>query len=328
MAGVQGTKHREGAWRGWRLSGALLEFSAWSSRQLPCLQHHVAGSSSTEQDTLAQLQQQLHIRRKARQAAVEAAQRRQKRKDATSGSNRDSAEGFAHQHLKGAGEAVGSSWQGRVVWVTVLLLVGQWCVFQRKGLVIAPITAAAAVVYGVSRGLLLPDEAAVQQLAAVFDANQGPAVAVSGWPAVKCPHLVVYVVTARLWHELSNQLQPDYLCKTFTSSQYGVAVTAGKGVPGSRKSSDYRCHPPSACLLQIGVGCVLLSMAIGLLLPLLLLSAAFVAVTWVWAAASTLALASTPAMSQAGLALWMLAQLYFLTGGGDPLKSECKDQRV
>jgi hypothetical protein len=81
-------------------------------------------------------------------------------------------------------------------------------------------------------------------------------------------------------------------------------------------------------VLQIGVGFVLISLAISLLLPLLLLSAAFVSVTWVWAAASTLALASTPAMSQAGFALWMLAQLYFLTGGGDPLKSGFIAQQV
>jgi hypothetical protein len=179
VASMQGTKHREGEWRGWRLSGALLELSAWSSRQSPCLQHHVADSSSTEQEVLAQLQQQLHIRRKARQAAVEAAQRRQKRKDAGSSSNADSAEGPADQHLKGAGGVLGSSWQGRVVWVIVLMVVGQWCIFQRTALLIAPIAAAAAVVYGVSRGLLLPDEAAVQQLAAVLDANQGLAAAVS-----------------------------------------------------------------------------------------------------------------------------------------------------
>jgi hypothetical protein len=152
--------------------------SAWSSRQSPCLQHHVADSSSTEQDILRQLQQQLHIRRKARQAAVEAAQRRQKRKD-TGSSNADSAEDSADQHSKGAGKLFGSSWQGLVVWATVLLVVGQWCVFQRKTLLIVPVVAAAATVYGVSRGLLLPNEAAVQQLAAVLDANQGVAAAVS-----------------------------------------------------------------------------------------------------------------------------------------------------
>jgi hypothetical protein len=74
--------------------------------------------------------------------------------------------------------------------------------------------------------------------------------------------------------------------------------------------------------LQAGGGFVLLSMAIGLLLPLLLASAAFVTITWVWAAATTLALASTPIMSQCGLALWFLGQAYFLVGGGDPIKCE------
>jgi hypothetical protein len=67
---------------------------------------------------------------------------------------------------------------------------------------------------------------------------------------------------------------------------------------------------------------VLFSLTIGVLLPVMLAAAAFVTVTWVWSAASTLSIASTPAVSQAGLALWMAAQVYFLTGGGDLVRSE------
>jgi hypothetical protein len=63
-------------------------------------------------------------------------------------------------------------------------------------------------------------------------------------------------------------------------------------------------------------------MAVGVLLPVLLAAAAFVSVTWVWAAASTLSIASTPAVSQAGLALWMALQVYLFTGGGDLVQSE------
>lgn len=72
--------------------------------------------------------------------------------------------------------------------------------------------------------------------------------------------------------------------------------------------------------MQVGTGLVLFSLTVGVLLPLLLASVAFVTITWVWAAASTLALASTPAISQCSLALWFLAQAYFITGGGDPIK--------
>lgn len=79
-------------------------------------------------------------------------------------------------------------------------------------------------------------------------------------------------------------------------------------------------------MLQAGGGFVLFSMAVGLLLPLLLAAAAFVTITWVWAAATTLALASTPIMSQCGLALWFVGQAYFLVGGGDPIKCEHKRQ--
>ena len=74
--------------------------------------------------------------------------------------------------------------------------------------------------------------------------------------------------------------------------------------------------------MQVGTGLVLFSLTVGVLLPLLLASVAFVTITWAWAAASMLALASTPAISQCSLALWFLAQAYFITGGGDPIKGE------
>lgn len=176
---AQGKKHRDSTWRAWRLSGALLEFSAWSSRQAPCLQRHMSDSTSTEQDVLAQLQQQLSIRRKARQAALESAQRRQKRvRNGESSTDQDSAAAAGWDQLQAA-DADSLSWQGCALWGSVLVIVAGWCLSWQKALRFAPVIAAAAVVYGVSRGLLLPDEAAVQQLAAVFGADGTSATVVS-----------------------------------------------------------------------------------------------------------------------------------------------------
>lgn len=168
LIAMQGTKHREGFWRAWRLSGALLEFSSWSSRQAPCFQHHLVNSTSTAQEVAAQLQQQLLIRRKARQAALEAEQRRKNRKgqptSATDTLDNDRARG------EGGYEA-GSTWQGFAVWASVLVIVAGYSITRTRVVTVAPLVAAAGVVCYISNGVLLPDEAYVQHLASVFDAD-------------------------------------------------------------------------------------------------------------------------------------------------------------
>lgn len=190
----QGTKHREGAWRAWRLSGALLEFSAWSSRQSPCLQHHLSSSARTEQDTLAQLQQQLHVRRKARQAAVEEERRRRKRSRGQDSSGDDSADAAGYDYGQRPGGYSGCSWQGCALWGCVLVVVAGWCVGRKGVLLLAPVVAAGAAVYCISSGVLLPNEAAVQQLARVFDEDGSAAILVRvtlgvGGPVLCCAAL-------------------------------------------------------------------------------------------------------------------------------------------
>jgi Flp pilus assembly protein TadB len=171
---AQGTKHREGAWRAWRLSGALLEFSAWSSRQSPCLRHHLSISARTEQDALAQLQQQLHVRRKARQAALDEERRRRKRsrgQDSNSDDDADAAAGYDYDQRPGS-YSVELSWDnGAQLWGFVLLFVAAWLLAceEHRLLLVAPVAAAGAVVYCIGSGVLLPNEAAVQQLARIFD---------------------------------------------------------------------------------------------------------------------------------------------------------------
>jgi hypothetical protein len=68
---------------------------------------------------------------------------------------------------------------------------------------------------------------------------------------------------------------------------------------------------------------VLFALLSGVLLPSLLASAAFVAVTWLWAAATCFSLASSLPLSHTGLALWLLMQAYSLVFAGDLLRSEC-----
>lgn len=188
----QGTKVREDVWRAWRLSGALLELTAWSSRQSPCLYHHLVAASSTsssspdEQQVLSQLQQQLQTRRKARQAAVEALQRRRKRQQRGGGSSSDDLDNDSPAGGSGVGGGSGSAvswefsaWQGCVVWGVVLAAAVGWSCARSSLVFTAPLVAAAAAVYAVASGVLLPSEAAVQQLAQVLDANGMQAALVS-----------------------------------------------------------------------------------------------------------------------------------------------------
>lgn len=74
-------------------------------------------------------------------------------------------------------------------------------------------------------------------------------------------------------------------------------------------------------LLQVGTAFVLFCLVVGLLAPLLIAAGSFVAITWVWAAASCLSITLTPALSQFGLAMWMVLQAYLMTGG-DRIKGE------
>lgn len=211
----QGTKHREGAWRAWRLSGALLEFSAWSSRQSPCLQHHLSSSACTEQDALAQLQQQLHVRRKARQAAVEEERRRRKRSRGQDSSGDDSADAAGYDFGQRPGGYSGRSWQGCVLWSCVLVVVAGWCVGRKGVLLLAPVAAAGAAVYCISSGVLLPNEAAVQQLARVFDEDGSAAILVRvthwawvgrHWLTRQVTHPACFLAVA------TNRMAPQHVC--------------------------------------------------------------------------------------------------------------------
>lgn len=216
---VQGTKHREGAWRAWRLSGALLEFSAWSSRQSPCLQHHLSSSARTEQDALAQLQQQLHVRRKARQAAVEEERRRRKRSGGQDSSDDDSADAAGYDYGQRPGGHSGRSWQGYVLWGCVLVCVTGWCMW-RKWVLLLPVAAVAATVYCISSGVMLPNEAAVQQLARVFDEDGSTAILVRfklgvGGTVLSCAALADKASNthpACFLAVVANRMAPQHVC--------------------------------------------------------------------------------------------------------------------
>lgn len=181
---LQGVKHREGSWRAWRLSGALLELSAWSSRQQPCLRHHLAArSNSTQEDVLARLQQQLETRCKARRAAVEASRRRHKRQQADDAGWANSDDDMpAASHDTQADSLKISAGQGGLVWCVLLLGVSGMLFIDDRLLVTSGLAAAGLLAAAVSRGLLLPDEASIQQLGRMLHAGGMRANLVSGTP--------------------------------------------------------------------------------------------------------------------------------------------------
>jgi hypothetical protein len=85
--------------------------------------------------------------------------------------------------------------------------------------------AAAAVVLGVQRGLLLPDEAAVQQLAGIFDADGTKAVLVSDTVVLWSSDCVLCCVKALHRHPLVVRTHP--LCKDSKATpQFSGMITA------------------------------------------------------------------------------------------------------
>ena len=119
---------------------------------------------------LAQLQQQLQTRRKARQAAVDAARRRAQKRQG-SGSASDAGSGAtADEEGQHAGASAAAGQGSAIVWCVLLVGVAGVFLLGRDSLFVAAgLGSAFVVVYGISKGLLLPDEASIQQLGRVLE---------------------------------------------------------------------------------------------------------------------------------------------------------------
>lgn len=327
---MQGTKHIEGAWRAWRLSGALLELSAWISQQPPCLYRHMASSNSSEEEVLAQLQQLLQTRRKARKEAVASLQRRQRRQQKHSKAKVDSSAQDDVMTEPDSGSVQLSTWQGRVLW-GVVLVVAVGFAFGSERMLLAPLGAACLALYCTRTGLLLPNEAAVQQLGRILDAG--------GLQASMVSVLMLMAGSRTAGHACSTSAKPlvpiELLPATNLTSvnvrMSSISMSSiccqshGLRVLESLMHAVYmgsllNCLA-SFIVLQVGTAFVLFCLVVGLLAPLLIAAGSFVAITWVWAAASCLSITLTPALSQFGLAMWMVLQAYLMTGG-DKIKGE------
>lgn len=60
-----------------------------------------------------------------------------------------------------------------------------------------------------------------------------------------------------------------------------------------------------------------------LVAPFTLARFAALIMTWVWAAVSLLAITISPALSQCGLALWIVIKIFGIVGQGSLLNCEC-----
>lgn len=167
----------------------LLELSAWSGRQSPCIQHQLHSSSNniTEQQVLLQAQQQLLTRRKARKAAVELMQRRTKHQGKAESSSSIDDSSFPTSYT-----SLGADWEVQtlrscVMWAMVLLLVCLWGVSSHWGLAVPVVL---VVVCLTADQMLLPSEAAVQRLASILDANGMAATLVSHPDLTNYPALI------------------------------------------------------------------------------------------------------------------------------------------
>jgi hypothetical protein len=181
---LQGTKYKEGTWRAYRVSGLLLELSAWTAQQQPCLQHHLSEGAS-EDKVLRQLQQTLQTRRKARQAALKAAYGPSAEHAASGADAAGSGTAAAGDAGEGAAErgftAAGGTSVGGAMWSAVLVSVATWTLHRKcRGVVAVTLLSAAAVVYSIGKGQLLADEASLQQLARLLEANSTAAILVRG----------------------------------------------------------------------------------------------------------------------------------------------------
>lgn len=169
----QGHKHVPGSWRAWRISGVLLELSAWSATQPHCLVHHATNCSGTTEsvgraeaatpaEALARLRQQLDVRQRARQQAIQDQQRRQQRaagKQQGSTTSNNAASDASNVSFAAADRA-----QTGAVWLT-LLLAASWLLLHDVQLV------ALAAVAGAGFWWLLQSDGAVAALAAQLAGN-------------------------------------------------------------------------------------------------------------------------------------------------------------
>lgn len=125
--------------------------------------------------TLAKVQQQLDVRRRARLEVIKTQRRKAANKT-------DSMSDEPEEQDLGSTErsTVSDTVQAPVVWL-VLLVLASWLMMRDQLLVIVAAGSSCLALYGLGYGLLLPTEASVQQLAVLLSGQSMTAGLVSSW---------------------------------------------------------------------------------------------------------------------------------------------------